>query len=287
MATQSPKVLITGADGHLGKVCCEMLSSLDYHVIACHKKDVDIKDESQVIEACLAHQPHIIIHTAAFTDVDRAEVEPEEAYRVNAYGARHMALAAKTIGAKLVHLSTDQVFQGTSEQPYKEMDYALPVNVYGASKLAGERFIQAIHEEHFIIRTAWLFGADAVEIEIDRYSSASPSSLWNLQYDTIACPTYIPDLVSYMMMLMETTHYGLYHMTNSGYGSKTDFMQAIESQIARPVYMEHSKDDFRAEPSRYARQPSHLVLASTALKRIGLAPLRDWREALTSWVKDS
>lgn len=288
MSTEPTKVMVTGAGGRLGKVCCRMLSSLDYHVIACHKKEMDIRDESQVMEVCLDHQPHIIIHTAAFTDVDRAEVEPEEAYRVNAYGARHMALAAKSVGAKLVHISTDQVFQGTTEQPYKEMDYALPVHAYGASKLAGERFVQAIHPEHFIIRTAWLFGAEPVEDEIDRYRSASPSSLWNLQYNTIGSPTYIPDFVHKMVQLMATSHYGLFHVTNSGHGSKSDFLQAIDAMLPRLVTMSNSMDESRAaEPSRHARQPSHIVLAPAALKEIGLSPLRDWRDALMSWVEDS
>jgi len=273
------RVLITGAQGRLGSAFRKAWAPYD-EVIARTRQELDVKDAEAVMQQCVQYRPNIIIHAAGFTDIDAAEEEPEEAYRVNAYGARHIALAARAVGAQLVHFSTDQVFQGSPDQSYEETAYPLPVHTYGASKVAGDRFVQAIHPEHLIVRTAWLFGTSPVKEEIYRAASSNRSSVWNAESTAMGCPTFVPDLIQQIERMLEQRCYGLYHITNCGSCSKHEFSEAFGALTPALDWPQSSSD----QALRRARRPERVVLEPAACRSKGITPLRHWHEALTDWV---
>ncbi|WP_018757586.1 SDR family oxidoreductase [Paenibacillus terrigena] len=274
------RVLITGAQGRLGTAFRKAWTSHDDEVIALSRQELDVKDAESVMKQCERYQPNIIIHTAGYTDIDLAEEEPEEAYRINAYGARHVALAARAVGAQLVHFSTDQVFQGSSEQSYEETSYPLPVHTYGASKVAGDRFVQAIHPQHLIVRTAWLFGTSSIKEEISSAACSSRSSIWHAESTVIGCPTYVPDLIHHVEEMLGQRCHGLYHVTSSGSCSMQEFRDAIGALTPAIDWQQSSSD----QAQRRARRPERVVLEPAALIRTGIPPMRHWYEALADWM---
>ncbi|WP_193726557.1 SDR family oxidoreductase [Paenibacillus guangzhouensis] len=272
-------MLIIGGQGRLGSAIREAWAP-HTEVLALTRQELDVKDAGSVMKVCEAYQPELMMNTAGFTNIDLAEEEPEEAYRINAYGARHVALAARAVGAQLVHFSTDQVFQGTPDQSYEETAYPLPVHTYGASKVAGDRFVQAIQPQSLIVRTAWLFGTRPVEEEIHSAASSSRSSVWQVDPSVIGCPTYVPDLIRSVERLLELHCSGLYHVTNSGSCSIQEFREAVGALT--PALEWPSRSSQRT--THRARCPERVVLDPAALTRTGIPPMRHWHEALVDWV---
>jgi len=273
------RVLIIGGQGRLGSAIREAWAP-HTEILAPTRQELDVKDASSIMRICEAYQPELIMHTAGFTDIDLAEEEPEEAYRINAYGARHVALAARAVGAQLVHFSTDQVFQGSPDQSYEETAYPLPVHTYGASKVAGDRFVQAIHPQSLVVRTAWLFGTYSVEEEICSAASSSRSSVWQVDSTVIGCPTYVPDLIRCVERLLASRCSGLYHVTNSGACTMQEFREALG---ALTPALEWPQRSYHRTTHR-ARCPERVVLDPAALTRTGIPPMRHWQEALIDWV---
>jgi len=227
------------------------------------------------------------VNCAAFHNVDACETEPERAFAVNALGAMNVADACQALDAVLVFISTDYVFAGDSGRAYTESDPPGPINVYGASKLAGEHLIRSRLERHYIVRTSGLYGTagssgkggNFVERMLQLARAGENISVVG---DQILSPTFTHDLAQKLGELVETGRFGTYHVTSSGSCSWHDFAAKIfELTGTRASLAKTTTEQFGAK----ARRPSHSVLANAALQKVGVEPLRPWPEALAGYLR--
>lgn len=223
------KVLITGAGGQLGTDLTLLLQREPerYQVFPLTHSELDITKQEQVEKTLLTIRPDIVIHTAAYTNVDRAEVEPDRAYAVNAFATLHLATTVEQLQAKLVYLSTDYIFNGKIITPYHEADVPNPLNIYGKSKLEGEKFVQSSTSRYFIVRTSWLYGQYGSNFVKTMLSLAKERQELIVVNDQVGSPTYTVDLAHFLKILMNTDYYGIFHATNSGQCSWYEFAKAI------------------------------------------------------------
>src|SRR6478735_1026692 len=223
----SQKVLITGANGQLGKELVELFTAKGFEVYGFGRDKMDITNQSQVQEVISTLKPNIVLHSAAHTQVDLAESEPEQAFSINAYGTRNVAVAAEAVGAKLVYVSTDYVFDGTTDEPYNEFSPTSPLGVYGKSKLAGEQFVRDLHSKFFIVRTSWVYGKHGANFVKTMLKLGEERKELSVVADQIGCPTYTLDLAHAILELVDTQKYGVYHISNSGSCSWYEFAKEI------------------------------------------------------------
>jgi dTDP-4-dehydrorhamnose reductase len=277
------KVLITGAKGQLGSDVVLCLQDLGYEVCGYGSQELDITDFEQVTKIYSKIKPDIVIHAAAYTKVDLAESEPEKAFLINAYGTRNIAVASEAIGAKLVYVSTDYVFNGQGSAPYNEFDSTSPLGVYGKSKLAGEQFIRDFSSKFFIIRTSWVYGLHGVNFVKTILKLAEDHDDLNVVYDQIGSPTYTVDLAKFIGQLIETNLYGIYHASNTGSCSWYEFAKAIfeEAGLSNIIVNPVTTADF----PRPAPRPSYSVMDHTAIRLNGLTGLPHWRESLNRFIQ--
>jgi dTDP-4-dehydrorhamnose reductase len=256
----------------------------DYTVIATGRHDLDITDYAKVNGFITDARPDIIIHAAAFTAVDECETQRDLAFKVNALGTRNVAAAARYIGAKLVYISTDYVFDGAKEGHYREYDTPNPLNVYGQSKLLGEQFVKEQTSQFFIIRTAWLYGIEGgnfVKTMLELGVKGQELRVVNDQWGTPSCTT---DLAEQIMQIMTTELYGTYHCTSQGECTWYDFAREIfrcanlEVRI-RPVSTE--------EYPRPAKRPKNSVLDNYLLRLQGLDTMPSWQDALNLFMREN
>jgi dTDP-4-dehydrorhamnose reductase len=280
------KILITGANGQLGT---DLVKALKHHeVVPLTHADADIADFAAVKAVCFKHRPDAIVNTAAYVRVDDCEANPDLAYRVNALGARNMAVVAEESGAKLVHLSTDYVFggQGDKKTPYTEFDTPVPLNVYGKSKLAGEEFVRHLCRRYFIVRASGLFGVagssgkDGNFVETILRLSKERDRL-TVVNDQIFSPTYTPDLAAKIIQLLETELYGVYHITNRGACSWYEFAAEILRLAGSNTSLLPITS---AEYPQKAKRPAYSVLGHYHLKLLGMGDVRSWREGLGAYI---
>ncbi|MEC0232341.1 dTDP-4-dehydrorhamnose reductase [Paenibacillus alba] len=276
------KILITGAGGQLGYDLLRVFKPV-HEVTAWRKEQLDVSDEQQVKDILLKERPSVVIHAAAYTNVDKAEVETELAYEVNAMGAMHIAKVCEQIGAKLVFISTDYVFDGTKRTPYEEQDNTNPGNVYGHSKLLGEKFVKMTCSKHFIVRTSWLYGtkgANFVTKVLEKAKSGGPLSIVDDQFGS---PTYCLDLAIFIRELVDTDRYGIYHASNQGVCSRYEFA----AQILKVAQMDNVS--LQAVPSELfptpAVRPMYSAFEHRAIAVNGFTPMRDWKSALNFFLQ--
>jgi len=217
------KILLTGASGQLGTAM--QVALVGHDVIPLSKEKLDVSDFGQVETAVRELNPECILNTAAYTNVDGAEANVQLAYGVNTLGPRNLAVAAASLDIPLMHVSTDYVFDGQSTVPYHEFDRPNPLSVYGASKLAGEEAIRALHKRHFIARTAWLYHVAGRNFAKTITGLASRSVV-RVVDDQVGLPTYAPHLAAALARLLETKAYGTYHL--AGHGQTTWFALTCE-----------------------------------------------------------
>ncbi|TDF97559.1 dTDP-4-dehydrorhamnose reductase [Paenibacillus piri] len=276
-------ILITGAGGQLG---CDLIRVLDgrHRLTAKMRDELDVADESAVREAVLESRPDAIIHAAAYTEVDAAESRPEEAYSVNSNGSRHIALAAQAVGAKLVYISTDYVFDGAKGASYQEHDRTNPLGVYGHSKLHGEKFVQLICDRYYIVRTSWLYGKYGSNFVSKVLALADRRNELSMVDDQLGSPTYTYDLAQFIGQLLESEHYGIYHASNRGCCSRYEF--------AREILRIAHRSDIRLNPVSGdafplpAARPSRSDLDDLAIRQRGFMRFRTWQEALLRFMLD-
>lgn len=276
------KILVTGAKGQLGTEMVKLLKEMKYEVYGYGRAELDITDFQQVKNVIDHIRPNIVIHAAAYTKVDAAESEPDQAFFVNAYGTRNVTVASEHIGAKLVYISTDYVFDGTANVPYNEFAFTNPINVYGKSKLAGEQFVRDLHSKFFIIRTSWVYGKHGNNFVKTMLKLAQEQKQLFVVDDQIGCPTYAVDLVSCIFQLIQTEKYGVYHISNSGHCSWYEFAKAIFEEANVNIVVNPCKTKDYPRP---ARRPPYSVLDHMALRLNGFKELRHWREALKEFIK--
>lgn len=280
------KVLLIGADGQLGSDLSVSLAGHDTAKLT--EKDIDITDIQSVFASLKQHKPQVVVNTAAYVRVDDCEDNVDMAYRVNALGARNVAVACQESGAALVHLSTDYIFGADKERrtPYTEFDEPGPLCVYGDSKLQGEHYVQHLCSKHFIVRTSALFGVAGSMgkggnfIETVIKLSQEKKEL-RIVKDQIFSPTYAKDLAAKIAWLITTKYYGIFHITNSGICSWYDFTcEILRLYGSKTSVIPVTSQEF---PQK-ARRPAYSVLGHYQLKLLGTDDLRHWKDALKDYM---
>ena len=269
------KVMITGAGGQVGSQFSSVLNSLPYDVFSYTREQLDLTNYNAVSQEVARCHPDIIINCAALTDVDRAEHNEKQAYTINAYAAKHLADEARQIGAKLVYLSTNYLFDGNGDVPYKEGDTPAPINIYGQSKLLGEQFIKRAMKDYFIVRTSWIFGLTGKNFFHYVLAASQQKLPIHIVGAQISSPTYSDDLVSITTKLMETENFGTYHVTNSGTCTRYEFAEAILNLANYEGILQKVDTS-----SQSAMRPAFSVLAHQELHSLRIKP-RHWKEALS------
>ena len=227
------KVLITGAGGMLGRDTVVAADAVHHEVAEYTRAQLDITNPEAVMEVFERELPAAVINCAAWTDVDGAESSQLDAFLVNENGAGNVAAAAAAIGARVIHVSTDYVFDGTKREPYVESDPVGPVGEYGKSKLAGERAVIAANPRHLIVRTSWLFGMNGKNFVDTMLGLAEKQSEIVVVNDQFGCPTYTGDLAVALVELLDYERLGVMHIAGGGVCSWYDFANEIfrQSQV--------------------------------------------------------
>lgn len=272
------RILITGANGQLGTELCRVFPSDT--VIPKDLPDFDLTGptvEQEIIKA----KPDLIIHAAAYTDVDGAEREPGRALAINASGTEQIAQAAALVGARLIYISTDYVFSGHKQTPYIEEDVPAPINAYGLSKWRGEQAVQRSGARALIIRTAWLYGASGGNFVKSILQAARMQPMLRVVDDQHGCPTYANDLAAVIAALAKRDVGGILHVTNQGHCTWHEFAVAIvrEMGLDLPIIPIPTR-----EAGRLAQRPGYSVLSLDRLQSLGMT-VRPWREALSVFLK--
>jgi len=286
------KVLITGINGLLGS---ELVPCLEENhevtgvcrnpaTAACATRSLDITDRKAVYDAVTRINPDVIIHSAALSNVDECENNPDEAFKINCYGTRNLALACQRFDAALLYVSTDYVFSGRQHPAagYTEFDATEPLSVYGTSKRDGEWMACHLLNKFYIVRTAWLFGKTRRNFIQSVNDSLAAGKEINACTDMTGSPTYAKDAAEAISTLIDTGAYGIYHVTNEGFGSRYE----IASYIARlKKYPAQLIKKVEQEQLRLpARRPAFSGLNNYAWKLNNLPPLRPWQDAVEQYL---
>lgn len=275
------KILVLGARGMLGQDLVPFLS-LRYEVIPRDIQDFDITKAKRVEEEILRINPQIVINAAAYTDVDGCESNKELAFSVNALGAGNIAQACLLAESKLIHLSTDYVFDGANARPYKEDDVPNPLNTYGLSKLQGETAIQKSGVDYLIIRTQWLYGAHGRNFVDTIIRAAQKEKELRVVNDQQGSPTYTKDLSWAIQELVERNAHGVVHVANSGSCTWYEFAREILQQVGLDQISIIPISS--AELARPAKRPANSVLDCEKFGEITGRKMRPWREALKDYL---
>ncbi len=272
------RIAITGASGQLGRALQTALAP-QHTIIGLGHADLELGDP-HCIRTITATQADIVIHPAAFTNVDGCAREPERAYRTNGLGTRYVALACRQMGAALVYISTNEVFDGSANRPYLEYDSPHPINQYGWSKYVGEQAVRELVERHYIARVAWLYGGERNFIRTVLRLAAERDTL-NMVADEIGSPTYANDAAAAIAALLHTECYGTFHIVNQGFCSRYDLATAALRMVGKPNY------DLRpialADFKRDSIVPPYTALHNIAAADLGIT-LRPWQDALSEYI---
>lgn len=281
------KIVVTGAAGRLGKRLVEVLTQQGHSVTATDTQGLteaalNITDFSAARQFMQAAEPQIVIHPAAWTDVDGCAREPEKALLINGFGAQNIALAAAEIGAGIVYISSNEVFDGRAISGYYEYDPARPVNAYGYSKWVGERGVVEVNPKHMVVRTAWLFAHGGKNFIQSILNGAAAGTSLRVVSNEIANPTYNEDLVHGLAQLIETARWGTYHLVNEGACSRWTFARYVLDRAGHgdiAISKIHSR-----EWSRPSTPPEYTALHNLAARSIGIT-LRPWQQAVDAFLE--
>ena len=279
------KILLTGANGQLGRCFRDLVSETDT-VLALGSQELDISNRQAVIETAKQFQPDIIINAAAYTAVDKAESEPERAAAVNSHGPENLALAAKAVGVRLVHVSTDYVFDGTGSTPYLETDAVNPLGVYGQTKLAGELLVRSILPDAIIVRTAWVFSEYGNNFVKTMLRLAKDRSELGIVADQVGCPTYAGDIATAILkMLKGNAAGGIYHYCGDRSLSWAEFAQVIFSEAEKAGILSQSPKVNFITTDQYptpAPRPAYSVMSNEKVSDYFAAS--DWLVSLRRYL---
>jgi len=274
------RILITGGRGQLGRALQEALAR--HQVFAVGHAEMDVTDADAVRRAVDELRPELLIHAAAWTDTAGCESDPERAMLVNGEGARHVAEACARAGAAMVYISSNEVFDGTGREPYREDDAPNPINAYGRSKLAGERHVRSALERHYIVRTAWLYGAGRVSFPEKVLQMAAKTDQLKGVADEIASPTWTVDLATGIAALIRGSPFGIYHLTNSGHCSRLEWAQEVlRLRGLSDVPVEPATQEEFGVPYR---KPVFSALSLEKARRLGIE-MPPWRDALERYLR--
>lgn len=276
------KVLVTGVKGQLGYDVMRELNKRNIEAIGCDLGEFDLTNREQTIDYIVAAHPDAVVHCAAYTAVDKAEDDREVCYNVNVLGTRYVREAAEKIGAKLVYFSTDYVFGGEGETPWKPDDTPSPVNYYGETKYLGEKEVTA-YPKSFIFRISWVFGVNGKNFVRTMIRLGKEKTELNVVADQIGSPTYTYDLAKLVVDAIATEKYGVYHATNEGYCSWFEFASRIMEEaglncVVKPVTS--------AEYPTRAKRPHNSRMDKSSLTENGFSLLPPWQDALKRYLRE-
>jgi dTDP-4-dehydrorhamnose reductase len=286
-------ILITGGRGQLARELTNALNSGDTElgsipdalrraaVVAVDIDEMDITSLKDVRAMIQAAKPELVIHTAAFTNVDQCEIDPDGALLVNAVGARNVAMAAEEVGAKLIHISTDYVFSGKNQTPRNEWDICAPASVYGHTKHLGELYASRFASRHFIVRTAWLYGPHGRNFVNTILTLAKTKDTIRVVFDQEGNPTNTADLAHHLLKLAVTEEYGVYHCVGQGVCSWFEFACEIVRLAGLPCSVSSCTSE---EYPRPAKRPAYSALENRMLRVTLGDETRPWKEALASFM---
>ena len=293
------KALVTGANGQLGYDVIRELKRRGHEAVGCdlaqaaealdamHVLPLDITDASAVDALIRREAPDAVIHCAAWTNVDLAEEYPEKVRMVNAEATRSIAAACSAAGCKMIYISTDYVFDGQGERPWKpDGETSRPLNVYGQTKLEGENAVRSLLEKYFIVRTAWVFGVHGRNFIKTMIGAGKTREEVRVVADQIGTPTYTADLSRLLVDMMETEKYGVYHATNEGgYVSWHEFccefyrQYGLAARVTPVTTAEYGLNK--------AARPANSRLDKSKLTEAGFEPLPDWRDAVRRYLEEA
>lgn len=282
------KLLITGANGQLGRAINRVFAADDVTLVNTEAAAVakehdmralDITNVDAVLDAVRAEKPDVLVNCAAYTAVDKQESDEALSYRINAVGPRNLAIAANACGVKLVHVSTDYVFDGNGTRPYIEFDATCPASVYGKTKLAGEEFVKTFADRFFILRTAWLYG-DGHNFAKTMLRLSEDHDEVSVVNDQVGSPTSASELAKAIRFLVTTDNYGLFHATCEGDCSWADFAREVFHTAGKKTHVnEISTEDYVKNNPASAPRPKYSILDNYMLRLTSDYRFADWRDA--------
>jgi len=273
-------ILITGANGQLGKEFQKFLSEKNREVLALDIQELDITDLEKTRKILKNIQAEYIINCAAYNEVDKAQEEWKKAFSVNAIGVRNLAIVAAETGAELVHFSSDYVFSGNRNVPYTIYDRPNPINKYGESKVLGERFLKELNNKYYLVRTSWLFGDGEKNFLRKVLLWASSRQKIRVVDDEVSSPTCTSDLAKAVWDIIKIKAYGTYHITNSSC-SRYEWAELILKEINWQGVLERSK---RQEFNLPAKRPDYTVLDNFGFKETTGYEMPSWQEATIRFI---
>lgn len=278
-------ILVTGANGQLGKCFRKHAGEYpEFQFLFCSSEELNICNSEELEEFFTSNKIDICINTAAYTNVEQAENEPEKAFRVNAEAVGNLAGICKKHSAELIHFSTDYVFDGNSTKPYSETDEVNPINVYGSSKLEGENLISKTSEEYFIFRTSWLYSEFGHNFFNTIQKKISEKATLNITTSQLGTPTNANDLALYVLELVKkgSKAYGLYHFSNEGQATWYDFAEQIITYAEKTDEVILNKTGFF---KTLAKRPEYSVLSKEkAVTEFG--EIKDWKLSLYDLMQE-
>jgi dTDP-4-dehydrorhamnose reductase len=275
------KTLVTGAGGMLGSALVPTLERAGHTVRALRHADADVTDLEALRREAGAFRPDWLVHLAAFTRVDDCESQPEQAWRVNAFGARNAAQAGREVGARVMTISTDYVFAGDATTPYREHDLTAPRSVYGASKRGGEEAVRALHWRHVVVRTAWLFGAGGPNFIDTILARARAGQPLRVVDDQRGSPTWTVDLAEALVRLIAADGAGTFHVTSSGSCTWYELARELLAHEGLDVPLEPIDSATLARP---APRPSYSVLSNQRYEEVTGHVMPDWKDAVHRYL---
>ena len=278
------RVLVTGAGGQLGRDVVLACEAAGDNVVGVDRSTVDITDRDAVRSAVSSFAPHAVINCAAWTAVDACEDDPARALLCNGLAVRHVAEACSLVGAHLVHVSTDYVFDGTLDRPYHEWDDTNPMSVYGATKLIGEREAGVLGTAAAVVRTSWVCGEHGSNMVKTVLRLAAQQPTLAFVADQVGNPTFTADLAPALRQIALERRSGVHHLTNQTPVSWYLFVREVVTLMGRDPDMVQPITTADLQPPRPAPRPANSVLDNAVARMTGMTPMRDFREPLAELV---
>ncbi|WP_336046126.1 dTDP-4-dehydrorhamnose reductase [Solibacillus ferritrahens] len=276
------KIFVTGISGQLGYDVLEEGKKRGFDIVGTSSKELDITNKQAVKNYITSVNPDVIIHCAAYTAVDKAEEERDICYNVNVNGTKYLAEAAAELQAKFVYISTDYVFDGQGNQPFKETDKTNPIGFYGETKLQGEQEVQQLLEKYFIVRISWVFGKNGHNFVKTMLRLAESNEIVSVVGDQLGSPTYTVDLANVLLDMIQSEEYGIYHASNEGFCSWAQFAEAIFEMESKATAVNAITT---AEYPTKAKRPANSKMDKSKLAEV-FAILPTWQDALSRYLKE-
>lgn len=277
------KIIVTGCNGQLGRAVNKLYAgNNEYEFVNTDVGELDITQIDEVMTFAREVKPYAIINCAAHTAVDACETEEDKAYRINAIGPRNLSIAATETGAKMVHISTDYVFDGKGSRPYKEFDAVGPQGMYGITKLAGENFVKDFADKYFIIRTAWLYGDGKNFVKTMLRLSETHDTV-RVVRDQVGSPTSAEELAKAIAYLLPSENYGLFHGTCEGDCSWAEFAREIFRLAGKSTVVDAITTE---EYGAAAARPAYSILDNYMFKLTTDFMFADWHEAIEKYMRE-